>query len=315
MQTQFRTDLVPYATPTVDLARGDAIGTNGQPSSTTLSGDVPLNALDSLRKHWPEYLMEAGEIALYMVFVCGFATLLLHPSSPVRHFIQNDTARRSLLGVLIGAAVVTIIMTPWSKQSGGHFNPSITLTFYWLGKLTFWDALFYVLAQFIGAAAGIEIAAFILRDAPRIPSVRFAVTAPGRFGNAGAFAGEVVISFILMTVILAASNREALERYTPYLVGALYATFIAFESPLSGMSMNPARTFGSALGASYWQAFWVYLIAPTIGMFASARIFLWARSGTGPYCAKLDHDNNKRCIFLHGYRQPRVRIVISKETS
>ena len=92
-------------------------------------------------------------------------------------------------------AVVAIIMTPWSKQSGGHFNPSITMTFYWLGKLKFWDALFYVAAHFIGAAAGVRIAAHVLRDAPGIPSVRYAVTVPGIFGNAGAFVGEVVISF------------------------------------------------------------------------------------------------------------------------
>jgi aquaporin Z len=145
--------------------------------------------------------------------------------------------------------------------------------------------------------------------------VRYAVTAPGIFGDAGAFAGEIIISFILMTVILVASSREPLARYTPYLVGLLYASFITFESPLSGMSMNPARTFGSALGASYWRAFWIYLIAPTLGMFASAKLFLWARKGIGPYCAKLHHHNRKRCIFHHGYRPARVTILISKERS
>jgi len=66
------------------------------------------------------------------------------------------------------------------------------------------------------------------------------------------------------------------------------------------MSMNPARTFGSALRAGYWQAFWIYLIAPTVGMLTGAEIFLWARSGIGPYCAKLHHINGKRCIFQHG---------------
>lgn len=69
-----------------------------------------------------------------------------------------------------------------------------------------------------------------------------------------------------MTTILFVSNRETLARYTPYFVGALYATFITFETPLSGMSMNPARTFGSAIHASYWHALWIYFIAPTLGM-------------------------------------------------
>lgn len=174
---------------------------------------------------------------------------------------------------------------------------------------------FYMTAQFVGAATGVGVAAYILRDAPRVASVRYAVTAPGIFGNGGAFAGEVVISFVLMTTILFASNRGALARYTPYFVGVLYATFITFESPLSGMSMNPARTFGSAFRAGYWQAFWIYLIAPTLGMLAASEIFLWVREGIGPYCAKLHHANDKRCIFRHGYQVARYRIPICEETS
>lgn len=246
--------------------------------------------------------MEAGEIALYMFLVCTFATLLLHPASPFRNFIHSVIFRRVFLGLLVGSSVVAIIMTPWGKQSGGHFNPAITLTFYRLGKLAFWDALFYVTAQFTGAAVGVGIAAYVLRDALRNPYVRYAVTTPGTFGNAGAFVGEAAISFILLTGILLVSDREAVARFTPYLVGALYTAFITFEAPLSGMSMNPARTFGSALSAGYWEAFWIYLIAPTVGMLIAAEIFLWVRGGIGPYCAKLHHGNDKRCIFCHDRR-------------
>lgn len=200
----------------------------------------------------------------------------------------------------MGLTVVAIILTPWGKQSGGHFNPSITFAFYRLGKVAFWDALFYVTAQFVGAAIGATTAAFVLRNAPQVTAVRYAVTVPGIFGNAGAFGGELMISFVLLTVILFATNRRAWARYTPFLVGALYATFIAFETPLSGMSMNPARTFGSAFRSGYWQAIWIYFVAPTVGMLGAAEVFLWVRGGRGPYCAKLDHANNRRCIFRHG---------------
>jgi aquaporin Z len=295
-----------------DLAQSKAIGTDSLPPTVASLGNAPLSALASLRKHWPEYLMEAGEIGSYMFLVCTFATLLLHPSSPVRSFIHSTVYRRALMGVLVGSTVVAIIMTPWGQQSGGHFNPAMTLTFYRLGKLPFWDALFYVTAQFAGAAGGVGIVTYVLHDAPRNSSVRYAVTVPGIFGNAGAFAGELIISFILMTGILAASNCAALARYTPYLVGCLYATFVAFETPLSGMSMNPARTFGSAFHACYWQAFWIYLIAPTLGMLAAAEIFVWARGGIGPYCAKLNHANDKRCIFHHGYRVREFKILFSR---
>src|SRR5260370_41367663 len=98
-----------------------------------------MNALASLRLHWPEYLMEAGELGLYMFFTCAFATLLQHPASPVRHFIVGDLSRRVLMGLAMGTTVIATIMSPWGKQSGGHFNPAITFTFYRLGKLVFWD--------------------------------------------------------------------------------------------------------------------------------------------------------------------------------
>jgi aquaporin Z len=259
-----------------------------------------VNAGHSLHFHWPEYLMEAGGLAFYMFVTCAFATLLQHPASPVRHFIGSPILRRALMGSVIGATVVGIVMTPWGKQSGGHFNPAITFAFYRLRKVELWDALFYMAAQFSGAVSGVTIAAYVLRHAPENAAIRSAVTTPGAYGSTGAFIAELVISFILMTTILVASNHEPLARYTPYFVGVLYAVYITFETPLSGMSMNPARTFGSAFHAGYWHAIWIYFISPTLGMLAAAKTFLWARGGVPPYCAKLHHANNRRCIFHHG---------------
>ena len=152
---------------------------------------VSQHALGSLRLHWPEYAMEAGEVAVYMFSVCTFATLLQHPVSPVRHFIASALLRRALMGLAIGATVVAIVMTPWGQQSGGHFNPAMTLSFYRLGKVEFWDALFYVTAQFSGATGGVLIAAFVLRGTPQDDAIRYAVTAPGRYGNAWAIRGGI----------------------------------------------------------------------------------------------------------------------------
>jgi aquaporin Z len=84
-----------------------------------------------------------------------------------------------------------------------------------------------------------------------------------------------------------------------YLVGALIAIYFTFEAPLSGMSTNPARTFGSALHADYWHALWIYFIASSLDMLAALEVVLRARGGAAPYCAKPYHANNKRCIFHH----------------
>jgi aquaporin Z len=259
------------------------------------------SAFGKLAIHWPEYLMEAGELALYMFLACAFATLIQHPSSPVRQFITSSLVRRALYGLAMGAAIVAIITSSWGKQSGGHFNPAVTFAFYRLGKVDLWDTVFYVAAQFIGATCGVVTAAYVLRGAPENHAVRYAVTAPGVFGTAGAFIGEVAISFGLMAAILFATNNEKLARYAPYFVGALYFVYLTFETPLSGMSMNPARSFGSAFRAGYWHGIWIYFVAPALGMLCAGELFLRARGGRGSYCAKLDHANNQRCIFRHGY--------------
>jgi aquaporin Z len=263
-------------------------------------------ALYSLRYHWPEYLMETGELACYMFFACAFATLLQHPASPVRHFVIDGFFRRMLYGVVMGAIAIAIVMSPWGKQSGAHCNPGVTFTFYRLGKVDFWDAFFYAAGQFSGAIGGVAIARYALRGAAANDAVRYAITAPGKYGVSAAFLAELVISFALMLTILVVTNQERLARYTPYFAGALIAAFLTFESPLSGMSMNPARTLGSAFHASYWYALWIYFTAPPLGMLAAAELFLVARGGKPPICAKLHHANNKRCIFHCGYRTMRT---------
>ena len=265
-----------------------------------------MNAFSSLRLHWPEYLMEASELALYMFVTCALATLLQHPASPVGHLIANDFFRRALMGLGMGATVFAIITSPWGKQSGAHFNPGVTLTFYRLGKMDFSDAAFYVTAQFFGAVSGVAIVTFALRGAPGQAAVHYGVTMPGAYGSTIAFVAELTISLILMSTVLFVSNRENIARYTPYFAGALIAMYWAFESPLSGMSTNPARTFGSAFYAGYWRALWIYFTAPPLGMLAAAETFLWLCGGVGPRCAKLHHSNNKRCIFRCGYRGARV---------
>lgn len=248
--------------------------------------------------------MEAGELGLYLFCACAFATLLQHPASPVRQLISSGICRRAIMGLGLGATLTAIVLSPWGKQSGGHFNPAVTFAFYRLGKVEFWDTWFYVAAQFFGAAAGVALASYTLRGAVGNRAVNYAVTVPGVYGETVAFIAELAISFILMMGILVATNRAKLVPYAPYIVGLLIAIYITFESPLSGMSTNPARTFGSAFHASYWHALWIYFAAPTLGMLAAGEFFLRTRGGVPPFCAKLSHANNMRCIFHHGPAEP-----------
>ncbi len=247
--------------------------------------------------------MEAGEVGLYLCVAGLAATLLQHPASIVRQFVSSGLARRALMGLAMGTTAIAIVMSPWGKRSGGHLNPAMTLTFYRLRKVGFLDAGFYVVAQFLGAAIGVATAKYLLRGALGDHSVRYAVTVPGLYGTTVAFVAELAISFFLMVTILFTTNHKRLAPYTAYANGALLALYYTFEAPLSGMSTNPARTFGSAFHASYWHALWIYFVAPSIGMMIAGEVFLRFRKGAVPFCAKLHHANHERCIFRHALEE------------
>jgi len=229
---------------------------------------------DALKNHWPEYLMEAACLGLFMVSAFTFGTLLEHPASLVHQAIPNSTLRRFLMGLVMGSTAVAIIYSPWGKQSGAHINPSTTLTFFRLGKIATRDAVLYVFSQFVGGTAGALLASTVLSGWISHPSVNYVVTMPGDAGVAIAFLAEVTISFVLMTVILHVSNNPRLHNLTGLCAGALVATYITFEAPISGMSMNSARSFASAVAAQRWSALWLYFAAPLIGMFSAAEIYL-----------------------------------------
>ena len=269
-----------------------------------------MSASAALRRHWPEYLMEAAGLGIFMLSACLFTTLLEHPGSPVRQAIAAPFLRRVLMGLAMGLTAVAIVYSRWGQQSGAHLNPSVTLTFLRLGKVARWDAVFYVLAQILGGAAGVAVAGLALGGLLADPAVNHAVTQPGAQGIAAAFAAEAGISSLLMAVVLATSNAERLARFTGLFAGTLVATYIALEAPLSGMSMNPARTLASALGADMWRALWVYFVAPPLGMLLAAEAY---RRFTGPgsvICAKLHHANHRRCIFKCGYAMGSLALVL-----
>jgi aquaporin Z len=101
----------------------------------------------------------------------------------------------------------------------------------------------------------------------------------------------------MMSAVLYFSNHRRLSRYTGAFASLLVATYITLEAPLSGMSMNPARSFGSAFPSGIWDHFWIYLTAPLLGMFTASEFYLWRRGREAVKCCKLHHDNEKRCIF------------------
>src|SRR5262249_21375193 len=163
--------------------------------------------------------------------------------------------------------------SPWGKQSGAHINPSVTFTFFRLGKIKGWDVLFYIASQFLGATFGVFLVARFLGKQLADPAVRYVVTVPGEHGPVVALTAEFFFVLGVMSTVLYFPNPHRLDRYTGLFAGVLVATYITLEAPFSGMSMNPARTFGSGFSAEIWSGLWVYLTAPPLGMLAAAELY------------------------------------------
>src|SRR5262249_20145926 len=136
------------------------------------------------------------------------------------------------------------------------------------------------------------------------PAVNFVATVPGPAGPAVAFAAEAVISFGMMLLVLTLSNTTRLMRATGVCAGLLVATYIVVEAPLSGMSMNPARTFAPALLAHTAQSLWIYFTAPLLGMLVAAELYVHLQGADAVRCAKFDHPAKVRCIFKCRYMEP-----------
>jgi aquaporin Z len=251
--------------------------------------------LRTLREHWPEYGIEGCLLGVFMISAATFTALLQYPASPVVHAVPDPFVRRMLIGIAMGATAIALIFSPWGKRSGAHMNPAVTLTFLRLGKVRPVDATFYILAQFVGAVAGLALFGAVARDLLSHPAVNYVATLPGPGGVWIAFAAEFLIAFVLMSTVLVVSNTPHLARWTGIFAGCLVATYITFEAPHSGMSMNPARTFGSGLAGALWNGLWVYFTAPVLAMQLAATVH--RLSGRAVYCAKLHHHNGARCIF------------------
>jgi len=223
---------------------------------TSLNGD--------LRK----YRDEAMGLGIFMFSAGFFDALLEYPGLPIRHQLGSALLRRFLVGLSMGLTALYIFTSGFGRQSGAYINPAITVVRYFLKDINWRDGIFYILFQFTGGSLGMWLVVLFFPRWMAHPTVNYIVTVPGKAGVGVAFIMEFLISFILIVVVLAMERSARLEKYTPWVVSGLIALFITVEAPFSGMSMNPA--FASAIVAGQWKAFWLYCVAPLVGMGAGA---------------------------------------------
>ena len=205
-----------------------------------LAGEADLSFADTLRRHWPEFAVEAGFLALFVLAAGIVSAWLENPVGTGAALWPDLAVRRLFAGIAMGLVLTAMIYSPWGRRSGTHLNPAITLAYLRLGKIGRWDALFYTLAQFAGGL----VAVLLLRRGALLP----ASTQPsllsasiGPTNEWAAFLTELVLSASAMLLILFTSNHERWFRLTGMLYGLLIVAIVACAAPLSGFGMNLAR--------------------------------------------------------------------------
>lgn len=240
--------------------------------------------IQALKENWRIYLIEGWALGMFMVSACFFTILLEHPGSPVRQQFDSAFERRLLAGVAMGITAVLLIYSSWGKRSGAHMNPAVTLANLQMERISWQNAAWYIVAQFAGGALGVYLFKWLVPQFISEVGVNYAVTVPGMEGVAVAFVAEFFISFLMLFLVLICSNSKYAD-YTGWMVGLLLVVYITLEAPLSGMSINPARTVASALPAGVWTGGWVYFLAPIGGMVLAGYVYRkWYRQAHGGNC-------------------------------
>jgi MIP family channel proteins len=173
-----------------------------------------------------------------------------------------------------GLAILTMVYA-LGHVSGAHFNPAVTLGFAIGRHFPVARVGPYWVAQVAGAVAAAGLLRATLGDVP------LGVTQPAGT-DVQAFVWEVVLTFFLMLVIVSvATDTRAVGQGAAIAIGGAVALGSLVGGPVSGASMNPARSLGPALVSGELNALWIYLVAPPVGAIGAVLVYRYLRGGSG----------------------------------
>ncbi len=168
--------------------------------------------------------------------------------------------------------IIMVMIAATGHLSGAHFNPAVTVAFALTRHFPWREVPSYAAGQTVGAIAGATTLRLLFG-----PVANLGATLP-RGGIGQAFGLEVLLTAVLMFVIIAvATDTRAVGQLAALAIGGTVALDALWGGPISGASMNPARSFGPALVAGVWQAQWIYWTAPLIGASIGAGVYQWLR--------------------------------------
>jgi aquaporin Z len=250
------------------------------------------------RLHWPEYGSELVGTAFLVFIALSAVTFNFGSGSPLVIVLPNSSVRRLIAGLMLAASGPLMAISPLGKLSGAHINPAVSLAFWLQGKMHQHDLVGYIASQFLGAALGAGLAVLLWRE--RAASVHNGVTAPGvGYPIWSVFLIEMGCTCLLVLAIFLFVSSHCLMHWTPLMSWLLVALIYWQAAPISGSSLNPARSFGPALVSWFWCDQWVYYLASPIGALLAVVLFrsLSLVGINDVLTAKMFHAPRYRCIF------------------
>jgi aquaporin Z len=246
--------------------------------------------------HWREWAAELVGTALLIVGGLGAVTLDFGAHSPIAPLLPSHSLRLLLTGALFAGTGSLIAISPLGRISGAHINPAVSLAFWISGKMHHHDVGAYFAAQFVGAFLGVV---FLRVAWPDFATVGYGVTHPGASMSAlDALGIEVVMTGALIATILLFVSSMRTARWTPLAVWVVVTLLVWQGAPLTGTSINPARSLAPALAAWQLGSVWIYIAGPVIGAILATAIVV-AGIRLRPVTAKLFHDPRYASIFMH----------------
>jgi len=216
--------------------------------------------------------------ALLVLFAVGTATL----SFGFKLFGSSTSAGIVTTALAFGLVLLALAYT-LGPISGCHVNPAVTIGFLLAGRMTLSEAIGYWIAQFAGGILGALVLWGIVSASPTYARATMGLGADGYGSHSmiglnlgGALAAEIVLTFLFVFVVLAATSQLASPGFAGVAIGLALTAVHLFGIPLTGTSVNPARSLGPALvvGGDAIAQVWVFILAPLVGGALAALVYL-----------------------------------------
>jgi MIP family channel proteins len=232
--------------------------------------------------------------ALVAEFIGTFALIFLGAGSGVILGIENSPAGLVTVALAHGLTIV-VFAYAYGHISGTHINPAVTLGLVAAGHFDAMRAVYYIVAQLLGGLVGAFALSFVLGGPVNnlgATVVNYELTTIG-----GAFLLEMIGTFFLVNTVLNAAVSGRGGNLAPIAIGMTLAACIMFFGPITGTSLNPARTLGPAVAAGVYNDIWLYFVATILGGVLAGllyRFFLEEEPEPTPPAPPIAPPNNAR---------------------